>query len=59
MTIFKYQEPEFFVRLFDKSEEGTFEAFPGRINVGVIRKTVTGCIRFYGLHERKRAYVLC
>ena len=28
--MFKYQEPDFYYRLFDESENGPFEAPPGR-----------------------------
>ena len=35
---FKYQDPEFYARLFDNSKEGPFEVHTGRIKVCVIKK---------------------
>ena len=36
LTTFKYQDPEFYARLFDESEEGPYGVPPGHTNVGVI-----------------------
>ena len=42
LTDFKYQEPAFYARLFNKSEEGSFEVPTGRTKVGVIINPVPG-----------------
>ena len=49
LTNFKYQETEFYSRLFDESEEGPFEVPPGLTNVGIIRKSVPGATKLYVL----------
>ena len=40
LKIFKYQEPEFYSGLFDKSEKGPFEVPPDYMKVYVIIKTL-------------------
>ena len=42
LKIFKYQEPAFYDRLFDESEQGPFEVPPGHTNIDEIRKSVPG-----------------
>ena len=44
---FKYQDPEFYNRSFDQSEEGPSEVTPGCKDVVVIRKLVPGTPKFY------------
>ena len=36
LKIFKYQEPEFYAKLFDESKEGPFEVPTGHTKIGVI-----------------------
>ena len=47
LKIFKYQEPEFYARLFDESEEVPFEVPPRFMDVAVIRKPVLGATNLY------------
>ena len=44
---FKYQEPEFYARIFDESEDGYFEVPPGCIKVGIIRKLLPNDPKLY------------
>ena len=56
---FKYQDPCFYARLFDDSEEGPFEVPPGRKKVFVIIKPLPGDPKLYILKGIKSARVLC
>ena len=56
--MFKYQEPEFYARLFDNSEEGYCWFPPGRINVDVIIKLVSGALKLYLIQEINSVCVL-
>ena len=47
----KYQEPAFYARLFDDSEEGPFEVSPGHTKVGMIMKPVHRDPKLYVLME--------
>ena len=47
LKIFKHQDTEFYIRLFDESEEGTFEVNPVHKKVGVIIKLVPGDYKLY------------
>ena len=44
---FKYQDPEFYDRLFDNSEEGPFKIPPGCMNIFVIIKLVPDAPKLY------------
>ena len=55
----KYQEPAFYARLFDRSEEGPFKVLPCRMKNCVIKKRVPVDTNFYVFQERKSACVLC
>ena len=55
---FKYQEPEFYARLFDEWEEGPFDVPPGCTNVGVLIKSVPGAHKLYVLQEINSACVI-
>ena len=47
LTNFKYQGPELYDRIFDESDEGTFEVPPGITNILVIRKPGPGSPKMY------------
>ena len=47
LTNFNYRDPSLYDRLFDESEEVTFEVTPGRKNVGIIIKPVPGDPKLY------------
>ena len=56
---FKYQETEFYARLFYDYEEGPFEDPKVRTNVGVIIKIVSGDSRLYVFQDKNIACVFC
>ena len=58
MKILKCQEPWFYVRLFDESEDGTFGVPLGCTNFGVIRKPVPSDLSLYVSQEINNACVL-
>ena len=56
LTNFKYQEPEFYSRLFDESEKGTFEVPTGRTNKYKSQHLMLLICMF---SRKKRACVFC
>ena len=45
----KYQEPAFYARLFDRSEEGPFKFSAGHMKVIVIKNCIPGSLKLYVL----------
>ena len=57
MKNLKYQEPEFYSKIFDESKNFPFEVLPGRTKVGVITKPVPVAPMLYGFQDIKSACV--
>ena len=55
---FKYQEPEFYSRLFYESENGPFQLPPGHTKE-YYKKSLPDDNKLYVLQENKSACVLC
>ena len=53
LTSFKFQEPEFYARLFDESEEDYFEVPKDVTKVGLLIKPVRGAPKLYFSSEAK------
>ena len=58
MKLFKYQEPEFYARLFCGSKRGPFEVPTCCTKKYEIKKSVPGALKLYVLQEINNACVL-